>query len=245
MYTALRLSELMNYLKKNQPVSTKQLLEFYRAFEPDLKANTLRWRIYHLKQANVIYTPKRGLYALQEKKAFLPEPTEKMKKLAQQIQEKYPYVNFSVYPTEWLANFTGHMYQSNNIILEVDVDALESVFHFVKERYTNVYLSPDREVYNLYISPREENIIVNRLYVDAPLNRIQGNYHLPKLEKLLVDLIVNEPIILPIGLSESKTVITNILGKYNINYSTLLRYAKKRHIEKKLASFGLKESEML
>lgn len=245
MSTALRLSELMNYLEKNQPVSTQQLLEFYQTFEPDIKVNTLRWRIYHLKQACVIYTPKRGLYALQEKKAFLPEQTEKMKKLAQQIQAKYPYVNFSIYPTEWLSGLTEHVYQSRNIILEVDVDALNSVFHFVKEQYPNVYLRPDRGIYDLYISPSEENIIVNRLYVDAPLNRIEGNYHLPKLEKLLVELIINEPIILPVGESEVRTVVTNAREKYNINYSTLLRYAKKRHVEKKLTSFGLKESEML
>lgn len=245
MSSALKLSELENFLKQNQLVTTQQLLEFYRTFEPDLKVNTLRWRIYHLKQTNIIYSPKRGVFSLQEKKVFMPEQTENMKALAQLIQEKYPYVNFSVYPTEWLADFTGHMYQSKNIILEVDIDALDSVFHFVKERYLNVYLSPDKGIYDLYISPREENIIVNRLYVDAPLNRIRGNYHLPKLEKLLIDLIVNEPIILPIGVSEVKTIITNARGKYNINYSTLLRYAKKRHAEKKMASFGLKESEML
>lgn len=244
MSSALKQSELENFLRQNQFVTTQQLLKFYREFEPDLKVNTLRWRIYHLKQANVIYSPKRGVFSLQKKKMFMSEETEKMKDLAQLIQEKYPYVNFSVYPTEWLSDFTEHIYQSKNIILEVDIDALSSVFHFVKERYPNVYLSPDKGIYDLYISPREENIIVNRLYVDAPLKRIRGNYYLPKLEKLVIDLIVNEPLILPVGVSEVKAIITNVCGKYNLNYSTLLRYAKKRHAEKKLASFGLKESEM-
>jgi hypothetical protein len=245
MSSALKLSELESFLKRNQLVSTQQLLEFYQTFEPDIKVTTLRWRIYHLKQAGVIYTPKRGMYALQGKKAFLPEQTEKMQNLAQAIQAKYPYVNFSIYPTEWLSDLTEHVYQSRNIILEVDADALHSVFHYVKEQYPNVYLSPGKGIYDIYISPREENIIVNRLYVDAPLNRVEGNYHLPKLEKLLVDLIINEPIILPIGESEGKTVVANAREKYNVNYSTLLRYAKKRHIEKKLTSFGLKESELL
>lgn len=245
MSSAFKLSELVSFLKQNQLVSTQQLLEFYRTFEPDIKVTTLRWRIYHLKQAGVIYTPKRGMYALQGKKAFQPEQTEKMRNLAQAIQAKYPYANFSIYPTEWLADLAEHVYQSRNIILEVDADALNSVFHFVKERYPNVYLCPDQGMYDLYISPREENIIVNRLYVDAPLNRVEGNYHLPKLEKLLVDLIINDPLILPVGESDVKSVVTNAREKYNVNYSTLLRYAKKRHISKKLTSFGLKESEML
>ncbi|PTQ84181.1 hypothetical protein C8U37_11099 [Trichococcus patagoniensis] len=244
MSSALKLSELVSFLKQNQLVSTQQLLEFYRTFEPDIKATTLRWRIYHLKQANVIYTPKRGMYALQGKKAFQPEQTEKMQNLAQTIQAKYPYVNFSIYPTEWLADLTEHVYQSRNIILEVDADALNSVFHFVKEQYPNVYISPDKGIYDLYISPREENIIVNRLYVDAPLNRVEGNYHLPKLEKLLVDLIINDPLILPVSESDVKTVITNAREKYNVNHSTLLRYARKRRIEQKLIPFGLMEREI-
>ena len=115
---------------------------------------------------------------------FMPEETEKMKVSAQLIQEKHPYVNFSMYLTKWLSDFTEHVYQS-------------------------------------------KIIIVNRLYVDAPLNRIRGNYHLPKLEKLVMDLIVNEPLILPVGVSKVKAIITNVRGKYNLNYSTLLRYAKK------------------
>lgn len=241
MSSALKLSELEGFLKQNQPVSTQQLLEFYQTFEPNIKVTTLRWRIYHLKQAGIIYNQKRGLYALQEKKAFLPKPTEKMQNLAQQIQTKYPYVNFSIYPSEWLSDLTEHVYQTRNIILEVDADALNSVFHFVKGQYPNVYLSPDKGIYDLYISPLEENIIVNRLYVDAPLNRVNGNYHIPKLEKLLVELITNEPIILPIGESEVKTVVTNAREKYNINFSTLLRYSKKRRAEKQLFVFGLME----
>ena len=59
MSSALKQSELENFLRQNQFVTTQQLLKFYREFEPDLKVNTLRWRIYHLMQANVIYIPKR------------------------------------------------------------------------------------------------------------------------------------------------------------------------------------------
>ena len=50
MTSKLRLNELGIFLKHNQPVSTQQLLQFYQTFEPDLKVNTLRWRIYQLKQ---------------------------------------------------------------------------------------------------------------------------------------------------------------------------------------------------
>ena len=88
-------------------------------------------------------------------------------------------------------------------------------------------------------------MIIERLYVDRPLNRRSVNYQIPKQEKLLVDLIVNDPMILPVGVSEVKKIIANALSKYNLNYSTILRYAKKRRVEKKLIPFGIKESEMI
>ncbi|WP_319995433.1 DUF6577 family protein [Trichococcus shcherbakoviae] len=245
MTSKLMISELEIFLKNNQPVSTQQLLEFYQTFEPDIKVNTLRWRIYQLKQNNVLYSPSRGQFVLPEKQAFQPEQTKRMTELAEMIQEKYPYANFSVYPTEWLNDLADHIYLSKNVILEVDIDALKSVFHFLKQQYRNVYLNPDEKFYDLYISPQEENIILKRLYVDAPLNRINENYHIPKLEQLLVDIIINDPMILPIGASEVKKIITNAQDKYNLNYSTILRYAKKRHVEKKLILFGLMEKEII
>lgn len=245
MTSKLRLNELGIFLKQNQPVSTEQLLQFYQIFEPDIKVNTLRWRIYQLKQNNVLYSPSRGQFALPEKQVFQPEQTKKMIELAEMIQEKYPYANFSVYPTEWLSNLADHIYLSKNIILEVDNDALESVFHFLKQQYRNIYLDPDEKFYDLYISPQEENIILKRLYVDAPRNRINENYHIPKLEQLLVDLIINDPMILPIGASEVKKIIANARDKYNLNYSTIQRYAKKRRVEKALVPFGLSEKESL
>ena len=131
------------------------------------------------------------------------------------------------------------------MIHEVDIDALKSVFHFLKQQYRNVYLNPDEKFYDLYISPQEENIILKRLYVDAPRNRINENYHIPKLEQLLVDLIINDPMILPIGASEVKKIIANARDKYNLNYSTIQRYAKKRRVEKALVPFGLSEKESL
>lgn len=42
-------------------------------------------------------------------------------------------------------------------------------------------------MYNYYISPQEENTIVNQLHVDAPLNKVNNNFYTPKLEKLLIE----------------------------------------------------------
>lgn len=240
MRNALHINELINFLKKNQPINTQDFLDFYHQFDPDLPITTLRWRIYKLKQKEVIFSPKRGLYALNEKELFQPKPTKKMTELAQIIQEKFPYVNFSIYPTKCIGNLSSHVYQTDNIIVEIDADVLDSAFHFLKENFPNTFLSPEQMMYDYYISAKEKNIIVKRLHVDSPLNKIQNNYYTPKIEKLIIDLLINDPIILPIGASEIHTIIMNIVDTYSINYSTLNRYAKKRNAEKPLEKLHLK-----
>lgn len=234
MEKSLYKEELIFFLKKNSTITTQEFFNFYRQFNPDLPINTLRWRIYKLKQQGIIYSPKRGLYALNNKKLFQPVPTQKMEELANLLQEKFPYVRFSIYPTKWFGNLSNHVYKTNNLVIEIDADALDAAFYFLKEHFPNTFLSPEQKMYDHYILPQEENIIINRLHVDAPLNKIRENYYTPKLEKLIIDLLINNPIIFPVGTAEVKTIITNALDTYNINYSTATRYANKRNARKKL-----------
>ncbi len=229
MSNTFKTRDLIHFFKKHQPITTQDFLNFYHQFNPDLPLTTLRWRIYELKRQGIIYSPKRGLYALNEKDTFQLKPTKKMNELGDLLQEKFPYVNYSIYNTNWIGNLSNHLYQTNNIIVEIDADILDVVFYFLKENYPNTFLSPEQKMYDYYISPKEENIIVTRLYVDAPLNKVKNNYHTPKIEKLIVDLLINDPIIFPVGDAEIKTIILNATNKYNINYSTLNRYAKKRN----------------
>lgn len=234
MTKALHKKDLIIFLKNNPIVTTQELFDFYHQFNPDLPISTLRWRIYELKKQGIIYSPKRGGYALNKKESFQPEPTQEMEKLASLLQERFPYAPFSIYSTRWIGNLSNHVYKTNNLVIEIDADILDATFHFLKEHFPNTFLSPEQKMYDYYILPQEENIIINRLHVDAPLNKIRANYHTPKLEKLIVDLVINDPIIFPIGVAEVKTIITNALEVYNINYSTLTRYANKRNAKQKL-----------
>lgn len=234
MASNLHLNELVKFLKTRSPVSTKELLNFYRQFTPNLPINTLRWRIYELKRQEVIYSPKRGLYALNVKKSFAPSPDERMLTISNLLQSKFPYVNFCLCPTQWLGKLTTHSYQSNDLIIEIDADVQNAAFHFLKEQFPNTFISPNQEMYDHYIQSSNENLIVNRLYVDAPLNKIAGNFYVPKIEKIIVDLLVNTPTIFPVSSAEIQTIIKNLLTTYNINYSTLMRYATKRNASRKL-----------
>jgi hypothetical protein len=100
------------------------------------------------------------------------------------------------------------------------------------ESNPRVFLQPDMNIFQLYINNSEENIIVSRLLFDSPLSKIDGNFYTPKIEKLIVDLLVNRPMILPISDEERKIIAQNMIDTYTINQSTLNRYATKRNAEK-------------
>lgn len=129
MASNLHQNDLISFLTNRPPASTKELLTFYRQFTPDLPVNTLRWRIYELKRQGIIYSPKIGLYTLNDKKTFAPLPDERMLNVANLLQSKFPYVDFSMYPTEWIGKLSNHVYQSNNLIIEIDADVLLSLIH--------------------------------------------------------------------------------------------------------------------
>lgn len=241
MPKSFHIDELRVYLKEKKIVTIQELMAFYQQFTPDLSMSTLRWRVYELKQQKILYSPKRGQYALQEKEIFNPNPTKKMDELALLLQSRFPDVKFSIYPAQWIGNLSNHIYQTTNMIVEIDADVLDAAFYFLKENFTNTYLTPDEKMYTYYISPQEENIILNRLYVDAPVAKVKENYYIPKLEKLVVDLLINEPIIFPVGESEIKTIIMNATDTYSVSLSTLMRYAKKRHALKKWTTLHLTE----
>lgn len=228
MNTTFRIKELKLFLKNRQPVKTIELVQFYRSFDSTISFNTVRWRIHELKKMQVIYSPARGQFALQEKQAFLHNETQKMKQLAKVIQTNHPATRFSIYSTEWLTRFSDFTYPYSNLIVDIEGKSMHAVYRSIQNSYSNVFLSPNETKYDYYISPKRENIIVNRLYVDAPLRRLDSFYYLPKLEKILVDLMINEPIILMLSKYETKQIITKIQTTYNINYSTFKRYAEKR-----------------
>jgi hypothetical protein len=233
MPKSLQISKLMAFLKENQPVDSAQLLAFYQNFDPELKESTLRWRIYELKRRNIIWSSSRGQFSLQNKKIFTTEITPKMEEITKRIMTQFPYLKVATYSSNWFSELTTHIYSSQNIVVEVEAVAIDAVFHFLKESYQNVYLKPSKEIHNNYISPQTENILITNFYVDAPMVWQNKNFYTPKLEKLLVDLLVSPPT--TISKSDVQEILENANDIYNVNKSTINRYAKKRHLKQKEA----------
>ena len=79
-------NKLIEEFKERESFSREELFEFFRFFEPNLKEGTFGWRIYDLKNKNIIKPLKRGLYTISYKPKFKPVLSSELIKLTKKVQ---------------------------------------------------------------------------------------------------------------------------------------------------------------
>ncbi len=215
--------------------SSKELFEFYKMNEEDLKEGTFRWRVYELKKEGLMSNVKRGVYILDHKKKFQPEISRGTKILYNMIQNRFPYIEICVWDTSWLNNFMNHQLYSSYTIFEVDKEVVSSVFNMLKEKKDRVYLNPnERDVENFILG--ENAIIIKSLLKEAPV-KYSGNIRIAKLEKIIVDLYFEKILLVSYQGNEMKNIFKRSFDEYEINLTTLYRYARNRGIVDKIKEY--------
>ncbi len=113
------------------------------------------------------------------------------------------------------------------ILVEVEKDAAQSVFFYLKEHKTPVFTEPTEDLIEKYFPDQQETIIVKSLVSEAPLQTI-NNINIPTIEKILVDIFCDDIIFAAQQGSEMKTIFLEALSKYTVNESRIMRYADRR-----------------
>lgn len=237
-----KIIDLQNYFGKNT-FTTTQLCKFYLTDEPNLKDSTLRWRIYNLKKQGVISSVKRGLYVVGHKASFSPQISQRIKSLYQGITKKFPYSKVSLWETKWLTNYMVHQPLTDNIIVEVDKEALSAVFSYLQESNNYVYYKPKRDIIEKYLIVGQHNLIVKNLIVDSPV-AINEGIRIPKIEKIIVDLFADKDLLITYQGSELANIYQALFKTYAINQSTLNRYANIRKVKSKLIEFVITHTDI-
>ncbi|MGD9566776.1 MAG: DUF6577 family protein [Sedimentibacter sp.] len=223
----------------NKTFSNKELYSFYLKHEPELKETTFRWRVYKLKNENLITNVSRGTYKLQNRpyyKEFKPEVANSTKKIYKSIVNQFPYTRVSIWETRWLANLMIHQPLNDLIIVEVDKEAMKPVFEFLYDNKNNVYVSPSKIEIEKYLLSGRNNIVVNNLTKEAPIQS-NGAIMIPRIEKIIVDLFANKDLFIMYQGKELVNIIEELFKTYNINQSTLNRYATKRRVKNEIVEF--------
>ena len=177
----------------------------------------------------------RGIYSFIDKidkASFHPFITEDIKTLCNSIKAKYPFTNFCIYEGTWISPLLHHLASNQTIYVEVERNASEFVFDYLRSRNINVYYRPDEDMIYKYIDLNERNIFVKNLVSESPLQKID-EIPIPSLEKLLVDIYC-DPDFYYLQDNEYHRIAENATTIYTINRTKMLRYAQRRGTKEEL-----------
>jgi hypothetical protein len=217
--------------------SREALFAFYQQSEPDLNDSTFRWRLYQLKEKQIITSISRNLFTLDYKPVFKPEIGDFEKRIFNKIEKQFPDLKQCIWSTKAVNEFMLHLPNKFITILQVEKEALEPVFEFVKgQNIGSVYIQPEEKEIDRYIFETEHSIILQSLVSRAP-TQIVGNVTTISLEKMIVDLYSDKNLYIAFQGSELVYIINNAYQRYAINFTKLIHYASRRKKETDIKKF--------
>lgn len=232
----LQLNKIKNEFKKFNIISTDDLFNFYKSKNPAIKRATVNWRIYDLVRRGVLQRVGRGLYVIGKEQKYLPSVSAKESKINKLIQNEFPFINYCIWTTSILNEFSIHLSAFQYIIVEVEKEALESVYFSLKDNFNSTFKKPGRGIVEEIISSQPNSIIINTFVSEAPVQNVKKT-PTSTLEKLLVDLYCDKNLYYFVQGNELLNIYKNAFDKYTINQSKLLRYADRRRKRKQIDDF--------
>jgi hypothetical protein len=187
-------------------------------------------------QAGILSRIGRGKFIIGQGKNYVPEVSTKLKTLYGKLKRQFPYLKMCLWNTSVINEFMVHQPGKFYLLVEVEKEAAESAFYFLKENRSNVFLEPSADIISKYASNEQNTIIVTSLVSEAPTQNVKGVNSIT-IEKMLVD-IFSDPIIFAAQQgTEMKTIFKEAFSKYTINENRMLRYADRRRKKESFSSF--------
>ena len=189
---------------------------------------TMAWKVSELARAGSLSRVANGVYALSTKHTYLPELSRQAKAVGKFLQAKFPLLTFCMYESSHISPLQHHLAYTNTIFVETAREGTEIVFHTLADKYKQVFLAPTEVEMNRYLDQSKQNIFVKPLISEAPLLGKEV-IKVPTIEKVLIDIYCDKDFYYLQG-AEYDYIWDNARSLYNINRSTLLRYAARRGV---------------
>ncbi len=232
-----------NHFTVGNQTNTDDLHTYLKKYYIDLNESSLRWRIYDLQKEGYIKLIERNIYDVIDKnryKEFIIEIDDDLidilseyNKPSLRIKQRFPdenNVNISVWDTKLLNKYTTHQVYKTFYIIEVDKMKMEHLFYYIKSNSNKRVLLKNTTDTDLLLD--NDVIYISNLPKKSPIKKkksAKNNYvSNPKVEKILVDVIIYNKTILPYDLSEIENIYRNIYRLHNVKTKTVLNYAKIR-----------------
>lgn len=221
---------------KRSTFSTKQLSDFILSISNDISQSTISWKINQLKKEGVIFQVGRGTYSFDKKPPYQSNLSLKGKRVYNRIARLVPNMTLSIWELQMLDEFLTNTDERNFTFISTNKQDLEPLFNEMMGFSKKVFLNPSSTIFNRYVLPLEEAIILTPLVSEAPLIEINNTW-VPTLEGLLVNAFVKDELIIkPTGRSLEE-IFKNAFEKYHVNQSKLFRYAARRDKREALETY--------
>lgn len=234
-------NNLIKKFSEDAIFSREALFDFFKHYEPNLNESTFGWRIYNLKNKDIIKSIYRGFYTLSHKTKYNPEVSEKILELAKVISTAFEGVKYCLWESNWLNEFTQHQSNKNIIVIEIEKDYAESLYYELKDFFPfDFYINPDKKIIDFYVSESQNPIIIRKLITRSPISKrkeTKNELYIPLLEKILVDVFSDDKLFYHYQGIEMTHLYENALKKYSLNYTKLFSYAKRRKQEQAIKQF--------
>jgi hypothetical protein len=219
---------LENFKGKSQ-LTREDIDEYFRRYESSISENAITWHIYDLRSKKIITDVKRGVYQLNNKKDFFPVPDEDVIAISDIIKRQFDPMFYNIWDTAYLNELTELQVARSTIVLEIEKGYIDSIFFEIKnEGYPETYSRLDENLVKNYVAEAKRPVIIKPFLGRGPVQLI-NNILVPALEKVLVDICCDELIYYTWQGHQLKEVYRNALEKYNLNFSKMLNYAKRRN----------------
>jgi len=234
-------NKLIEEFKNKGSFSRDELFDFFRSYEPNLKVGTFGWRIYDLRNKNIIKSLRRGVYTISLKPKYKPVISPDLIKVSKKILEKYDAVTYCVWENDWLNEFSQHQSGKRMLFIEVEKDLVDSIYYYLKDNFKfDLFLNPDEKAIDFYIAESSYPVIIKKLISRSPIEkRIENKIKIPTplLEKILVDLFAEEKLFYFYQGSELRHIYENAIKNYTINFTRLFSYAGRREKENEIREY--------
>jgi hypothetical protein len=213
-----RIRELV---EKCDYVGIDQVRDYLKGENVSFSGQTIKEYLYRLQKEGVVQDAGRGWYTTIGKKFKLD--TSAIDGLVETLDEKFPFLEFCVWSTRQIASYYQHMLGKFHYFIYTEKNTEKSVYDFLIGENKNVYQNP-RKPDQKHFETTKETYIVRPSISKQPCIE-----HCAPIEKILVDLYVEQRELNLTSRQEFKRVFENITGQYRIEASKLLSYAVTSH----------------
>jgi methylase of polypeptide subunit release factors len=189
-----------------------------------LKDSSLSVYLTEAVKQGLVHDAGRGWYSrLADRVALDSKPVAK---LVRAVEKAFPLLDFTVWSTAQVNPWMHHLLAQPVAFLHAPADTLESIGEALVELKWNVAIDPPPSTAAKSVRPGEKTVVLRPTLSKQP----SAEDRQAPIEKILVDLIVEAPLLALMDISEAQAVVRNVLDVHLANIASIQRYADSRHV---------------